>query len=78
MDAYAKSDAEAQQRVETYMEAISAPQLYRERYRKAIASIQRRPLEDGRGIHSWVSMKEKPDGKRSNTYYLSAELFGSI
>ncbi|RAL15147.1 uncharacterized protein BO97DRAFT_476120 [Aspergillus homomorphus CBS 101889] len=78
MDSYAVNDADAQQRVETYMDAISAPQLYRERYRSAIRAVQRRPLEAGRGIHSWVSMKEKPDGTRSNTFYLSAELFGCL
>ncbi|KAJ5947825.1 Aromatic prenyltransferase DMATS type [Penicillium verhagenii] len=78
MDNYAKSDAEAQERIERYMDAISAPQLYRERYRNAINTVKRRPLEAGRGIHSWVSMKEKLDGKRSNTFYLSAELYGCL
>lgn len=78
MDSYAANDAEAQERIETYMDTISAPQLYRERYRKAISSVQRRQLEAGRGIHSWVSMKEKLDGKRSNTFYLSAELYGCL
>ncbi|CAI7615252.1 unnamed protein product [Penicillium crustosum] len=78
MDSYAVNDAEAQQRIEMYMDAISAPQLYRERYRNAISAVQRRPLEAGRGIHSWVSMKEKLDGTRSNTFYLSAELYGCL
>ncbi|PYI05120.1 hypothetical protein BO78DRAFT_387995 [Aspergillus sclerotiicarbonarius CBS 121057] len=78
MDTYAANDAEAQQRIETYMDVIQAPPLYRETYRKAISAVQRRPLEAGRGIHSWVSMKEKRDGKRSNTYYLSAELYGCL
>jgi tryptophanase len=78
MDSYAANDAEARRRVETYMHAISAPQLYRDRYRNAISAVQRRPLEAGRGIHSWVSMKEKLDGTRSNTFYLSAELYGCL
>ncbi|CAG8909184.1 unnamed protein product [Penicillium egyptiacum] len=78
MDSYAADDVEARERIETYMDAISAPQLYRERYRNAISSVQRRPLGAGRGIHSWVSMKEKSDGKRSNTFYLSAELYGCL
>lgn len=78
MDSYAASDTEAQERIENYMDAITAPQLYRERYRNAISSVQRRPLEVGRGIHSWVGMKEKLDGKRSNTFYLSAELYGCL
>ncbi|KXG47397.1 Aromatic prenyltransferase, DMATS type [Penicillium griseofulvum] len=72
------NDAVAQERIEIYMDAISAPQLYRERYRNAVSAVQRRPLEAGRGIHSWVGMKEKLDGKRSNTFYLSAELYGCL
>jgi tryptophanase len=78
MDSYVANDAEAQRRIEAYMDAISAPQLYRERYRNAIGAVERRPLEAGRGIHSWVCMKEKLDGKRSNTFYLSAELYGCL
>lgn len=78
MDNYASNDAEAQARIEQYMEIISAPQVYRDRYRSAINAVRRRPLKDGRGIHSWVGMKDKANGDRSNTYYLSAELFGSL
>jgi tryptophanase len=78
MDDQAVNDAEAKERIEKYMDIISAPQLYRERYRNAISAVQCRPLELGRGIHSWVSMKEKMDGTRSNTYYLSAELYGGL
>lgn len=78
MDSYVANDAEAQERIEAYMECISAPKLYRERYRKAISAVRCRPLDAGRGIHSWVSMKEKLDGKRSNTFYLSAELHGCL
>ncbi|KAJ6184588.1 hypothetical protein N7519_005889 [Penicillium mononematosum] len=78
MDSYTANDAEARERIEMYMDAISAPQLYRERYKNAIIAVQRRPLEAGRGIHSWVSMKEKLDGTRSNTFYLSAELYGCL
>lgn len=78
MDHFAASDAEAQERIERYMDAISAPQVYRERYRNAISAVQRRPLEAGRGIHSWVGMKEKVNGERSNTFYISAELYGCL
>ncbi|XDG07171.1 hypothetical protein ABKA04_006786 [Annulohypoxylon sp. FPYF3050] len=78
IDSYAANDEEAQERVEKYMRDISAPQLYRERYRKAISAIQRRPLAAGRGIHSWVGLKQNPDGARSNTYYLSPEFFGPL
>ncbi|KAI0378397.1 pyridoxal phosphate-dependent transferase [Hypomontagnella monticulosa] len=78
MDSYAASDEEAQERVEKYMHDIHAPLLYRERYRKAITAIRRRPLAAGRGIHSWISLKQNPDGARSNTYYLSPEFFGPL
>lgn len=60
------------------MEAISAPYIYRQSYRNAISAVQRRSLEAGRGIDSWVSMKEKLNGERSNTLYLSAELYGYL
>ena len=78
MDSYAASDADAQERIERYMSDISAPALYRERYRKAISAVQRRPLAEGRGIHSWVSLKNNPGGRLSNTFYLSAEFFGAL
>lgn len=78
MDSYAAHDAEAQERVEAYMDAFSAPAAYRERYLKGIDAVRRRSLETGRGIHSWVSLKMKPDGKRSNCFYLSPELYGPL
>lgn len=78
IDNYSANDEEAQERIEKYMQDICAPLLYRERYRKAISAIQRRPLAAGRGIHSWVSLKQSPDGARSNTYYLSPEFFGPL
>ncbi|RYP46629.1 hypothetical protein DL768_007193 [Monosporascus sp. mg162] len=78
IDSYSVHDAEAQERIEQYMHDILAPSVYRERYKKAISAVQRRPLESGRGIHSWVSLKQKPNGRRSNTYYLSPEFFGPL
>ncbi|RYP86358.1 hypothetical protein DL769_000742 [Monosporascus sp. CRB-8-3] len=78
IDSYSAHDADAQERIEQYMHDIRAPPVYREGYRKAISAVQRRPLESGRGIHSWVSLKQKADGRQSNTYYLSPEFFGSL
>lgn len=78
MDSYCVSDAEAQERIEKYMDEISACPAYRKRYRNMIKTVQRRPLESGRGIHSWVSLKQKPDGGRSNTFYVSPEFFGPL
>lgn len=78
MDSYAENDAEAQERIERYTHEISTPALYRERYRKAISSVQRRPLALGRGIYSWVSLKSNLGSRMSNTFYLSAEFFGAL
>lgn len=78
MDDYAANDEVAKNRIEDYMDAISAPELYRETYNKSLRAVQRRPLNAGRGIHSWVGMKESSSGKRSNTFYFSPELFGCL
>jgi tryptophanase len=78
LDSYAANDEDAQEHIERYMEAIRAPGVYRERYRKAIEAVQRQPLAEGPGIHSWVSLKHKPGGKASNAYYLSPEYFGAL
>lgn len=79
LDSYAAHDAEAQDRVERYMDEVDAPKAYRQRYRMAIASVQRRPLEAGRGIHSWASLKVAAErGRKSNCFYLSPEFFGML
>ena len=80
IDHYVTSDAEAQERIERYMDQISAPAAYREKYRKAVNTVQRRPLAAGRGIHSWVSLKYKssPGGRVTNTFYLSPETYGPL
>ncbi|KAH7309888.1 beta-eliminating lyase [Stachybotrys elegans] len=78
IDANVANDAEAKERIERYMENISAPAVYREKYRKTLATMQRRPLASGRGIHSWVSFKQKPGGGVINTFYFSPELYGPL
>lgn len=80
IDSYVTNDAEAQDRIEHYMDLISAPVTYREKYRRAVATVQRRPLASGRGIHSWVSLKRKlgPKGRVTNTFYLSPEFYGPL
>ncbi|CAI6043666.1 unnamed protein product [Clonostachys chloroleuca] len=78
LDSYTASDEDTQEHVERYIEAIHTPGIYRERYRKVIESVQHRPLTEGRGIHSWVSLKHKPGGKASNTYYLSPEYYRAL
>ena len=76
--AYANHDAEIQARVERYMDAASVSLVFRERYGKMIRAVQRRPLGDGRGLHAWVSLKQGTGGKKTNTFYLSPELYGPM
>ncbi|PSN64731.1 beta-eliminating lyase [Corynespora cassiicola Philippines] len=75
--AYAKDDAEIEARVERYMDVAAVSSVYRERYRKVISAVQRRPLAQGRGIHAWVSLKQGAKGS-TNTFYISPELFGTL
>ena len=75
ISAYADSDREIQGRIERYMTAVSVPKLYKKRYRKMISAVQRRPSDQGTGIHAWVSLKQAAAGKQSNTYYISPDLF---
>ena len=72
---YAENDKDIQGRVERYMTAVSAPPLYRKRYRKMISAVQRRRLDHGTDIHAWVSLKQAAGGKQSNTFYISPDLF---
>ncbi|KXJ87312.1 tryptophanase [Microdochium bolleyi] len=76
--AYADNDADVQGRVEAYMEQAAVSPVFREKYRSTINAVQRRPLEDGRGVHAWVSLKQKAGGKRTNTFYISPELYGPV
>ncbi|CAJ2508465.1 Uu.00g134910.m01.CDS01 [Anthostomella pinea] len=77
ISAYAEDDAQIRARVERYMAAVSVPALYKQRYRKMVSAVQRRPLNSGTSIHSWVSLKQAAGGKQSNTFYISPDLFGS-
>jgi tryptophanase len=76
VDSYVGSDAEAQTRVKQYMDVANVSSLYRQRYMKLISAVQRRPLAEKAGIHSWISLKQESNGHRSNGFYLSPELFG--
>jgi len=76
--AYARDDAVARQRVEDYMDQAGVSGGFRAKYRDVISAVQRRPLNDGRGIHAWVSLKSKAGGKRVNTFYISPELYGPV
>lgn len=75
VSAYADDDREIQRRVEQYMAAVSVPLLHKKRYRKMVSAVQRRPLDEGTGIHAWVSLKQAAGGKQSNTFYISPDLF---
>ncbi|KAH6647949.1 pyridoxal phosphate-dependent transferase [Truncatella angustata] len=75
IDAYADNDEDAQGRIERYLAAVSASALCRERYRRIISAVQRRPLDQGPGIQSWISLKQEAGGKQSNAFYISPGLF---
>jgi tryptophanase len=75
---YAENDAIVQERMEKYIEVADISDAYRERYRKCVRAVQRRPLDQGRGIHAWISLKQSVKGKKSTTFYLSAELYGPL
>ncbi|KAI1504829.1 beta-eliminating lyase [Biscogniauxia marginata] len=75
---YADNDAEVQERIERYMSATCTSPVYRERYNKVISAVQRRPMDRGRGIHAWVSLKQDSAGRQSNAFYVSPELFGPV
>ncbi|KAI1739578.1 pyridoxal phosphate-dependent transferase [Xylaria scruposa] len=73
--AYANNDSEIQERVKQYMLAKSVPSIFAERYRRAVSAVQRRPLVERCGLHSWVSLKQSTEGALSNAFYFSSELF---
>ncbi|KAI2625149.1 pyridoxal phosphate-dependent transferase [Xylaria nigripes] len=75
ISAYADDDLQIQTRVERYIAAVSAPSIYKTRYRKAISAVQRRELDRGTGVHAWVSLKQSADGKQTNTFYISSDMF---
>lgn len=76
--AYAGNDWVIEQRVEAYISAAGLSPEFRERYKKVVRAVQRRPMDWGRGIQAWVSLKMGKDGKRATTFYLSPELFGTL
>ncbi|KAF2877750.1 pyridoxal phosphate-dependent transferase [Massariosphaeria phaeospora] len=76
--AYADDDAEVQRRVQHYISVASLPTAFQRRYANIVSAVQRRPLDEGRGIHAWISLKQDGKGKKSNTFYLSPELFGHL
>ncbi|KAI0433462.1 beta-eliminating lyase [Xylaria sp. FL1042] len=58
------------------MKDKSLPSVFRQRYMKIISAVQRRSLDQGPGIHAWVSLRQSETRRLSNTFYISPELFG--
>ncbi|KAF3059987.1 Aromatic prenyltransferase, DMATS type [Daldinia childiae] len=75
---YAENDADAQERIERYLDEVSASPVCKERYKKVVNAVWRRPLDQGRGIHAWVSLKQDLGYKQLITFYISPELFGPL
>ena len=76
IDEFAANDEEVVQRIEHYMTAVGAAKLCRQKYRRVISALQRKPLTQRPCIHSWISLKQQAGGKKFNTFYLSPTLFG--
>jgi len=66
---YADSDLEVQERVLGYIHAEGEPI-----YRAALGGFANRPLEDGVGMQTYVSLRQAPGGRRL-TVYLSPEIY---
>ncbi|KAI1375630.1 hypothetical protein F4677DRAFT_421910 [Hypoxylon crocopeplum] len=75
IDTFADNDEVSQGRIKRYMDAVSASELCKERYKRIISGVQRRPLDKGPDIHSWVSLKQEAGGKQSNGFDVSPGLF---
>ncbi|KAK3389599.1 pyridoxal phosphate-dependent transferase [Podospora didyma] len=75
IDAYVQHDGEAMRRVREYLTSVGASAAAKERYASVLAAAQRRPLDRGRGIHAWVSLKQRSGGRRENTFYLGTEMY---
>ncbi|KID63592.1 Tryptophanase [Metarhizium brunneum] len=73
---YARNDAEIHCRVVEYC-SNKAPMVL-PHYVRSIVALRQRSLSDGKGLHSWVSLKQSPGGSLGLTFYLSAELFGPL
>ncbi|KAG8408530.1 hypothetical protein J3458_019562 [Metarhizium acridum] len=73
---YASNDAQIHRRVVEYC-SNKAPMML-PHYVRSTESLRQRSLSDGRGLHSWVSLKQSPNGSHGLTFYLSAELFGPL
>lgn len=67
--AYADSDLEVRERVLGYIHAEGAPI-----YRAALEGFANRPLENGVGMQTYVSLRQAPGGRRL-TVYLSPEVY---
>jgi tryptophanase len=78
VEGYTDNDEIVQDRVEKYMNEASVSPVFRRRYRKVVSAVQRRALNLGKGIHSWVSLKQQPEKRLTNTFYLSPQLFGPM
>jgi DMATS type aromatic prenyltransferase len=66
---YADSDLQVRERMQSF---LTGPEL--DYYERAIASFATRPLEEGLGLHSYVSVRLHP-GSRHVTVYLSPEAY---
>ena len=62
IDTYVQHDAEARLRIETYLSTVAASTAARQRYARMAAAVRSRPLDRGRGMHSWIRLKQRASG----------------
>ena len=74
-----RHDAEARDRIETFLRE-STPRESRlevlNKYQASIESIAHRPPQQGRGLHAWVGFKHTHSRGPVMTVYFSADIFG--
>lgn len=75
VSSYAPHDGVIRQRVESYAADISSTLLTK--YRRCVDTLHSRPLTHGRGLNSYVSLKNARSGPVT-TFYVSEELFNIL
>ncbi|RYP21641.1 hypothetical protein DL765_002102 [Monosporascus sp. GIB2] len=74
---YTPHDREARRRIERHLTRIGNGDILRT-YQRAIDVLKKRPLEAGRGLHSWVAFKTTKLRGEVFTFYISSEMYNAL
>ncbi|RYP63917.1 hypothetical protein DL771_009029 [Monosporascus sp. 5C6A] len=74
---YAPHDQEVRRRIERHLARIGNGDILRS-YQRSIDVLKKRPLEAGRGLHSWVAFKTTKMRGDVFTFYISAEMYNAL